>query len=118
MFSATYKAFDANGTKAYQSDFMLTPRTVTPNGSETVVHHFFAGAKVVDIVDDYAKTLGINRFDMAVDWGWFNPLTKWMFLALDYIYRFVGNYGVDDPDLHRDRQSCCSSRWRTRPTAR
>ena len=94
MFSATYKAFDANGTKAYQSDFMLTPRTVTPNGSETVVHHFFAGAKVVDIVDDYAKTLGINRFDMAVDWGWFNPLTKWMFLALDYIYRFVGNYGV------------------------
>ena len=93
-FNATYKAFDANGTKAYQSDFMMTPKTVAPNGSETVVHHFFAGAKVVDIVDGYARTLGINRFDMAVDWGWFNPLTKWMFLALDYIYRFVGNYGI------------------------
>ena len=93
-FSATYKAFDANGTKAYQSDFMLNPKTVAPNAAQTVVHHFFAGAKVVDIVDDYARTLGINRFDMAVDWGWFNPLTKWMFLALDYIYRFVGNYGV------------------------
>jgi YidC/Oxa1 family membrane protein insertase len=49
---------------------------------------------VVEIVDDYARTLGINRFDMAVDWGWFNPLTKWVFLALDYVYRFVGNYGV------------------------
>jgi YidC/Oxa1 family membrane protein insertase len=93
-FNATYKAFDANGTKAYQSDFMLAAKTVAPNSSETIVHHFFAGAKVVDIVDDYARTLGINRFDMAVDWGWFNPLTKWMFLALDYIYRFVGNYGV------------------------
>ena len=93
-FNGTYKAFDANGTKAYQSDFILTPKTVAPNASQTVVHHFFAGAKVVDIVDDYARTLGINRFDMAVDWGWFNPLTKWMFLALDYIYRFVGNYGL------------------------
>jgi YidC/Oxa1 family membrane protein insertase len=94
QFAGTYKAFDANGTKAYQSDFMLNAKTVAPNSSQTVVHHFFAGAKVVDIVDDYARTLGINRFDMAVDWGWFNPLTKWMFLALDYIYRFVGNYGV------------------------
>ena len=94
QFSGTYKAFDANGTKAYQSDFMLTAKTVAPNSSETVVHHFFAGAKVVDIVDGYAQTLGISRFDLAVDWGWFNPLTKWMFLALDYIYRFVGNYGV------------------------
>ena len=93
-FNGTYKAFDVNGTKAYQSDFILTPKTVAPSASQTVVHHFFAGAKVVDIVDDYARTLGINRFDMAVDWGWFNPLTKWMFLALDYIYRFVGNYGV------------------------
>jgi YidC/Oxa1 family membrane protein insertase len=94
QFTGTYKAFDANGTKAFQSDFMLTPKTIAPNASQTIVHHFFAGAKVVDIVDGYAGTLGINRFDMAVDWGWFNPLTKWMFLALDYIYRFVGNYGV------------------------
>jgi YidC/Oxa1 family membrane protein insertase len=93
-FNATYKAFDANGAKAYQSDFILASKTIAPNGSETVVHHFFAGAKVVDIVDDYARTLGINRFDMAVDWGWFNPLTKWMFLALDFIYRYIGNYGI------------------------
>ncbi len=93
-FNGTYKAFDVNGTKAYQSDFLLMPKTIAPSGSQTVVHHFFAGAKVVDIVDGYANTLGISRFDMAVDWGWFNPLTKWMFLALDYVYRYVGNYGV------------------------
>jgi YidC/Oxa1 family membrane protein insertase len=94
QFNATYKAFDTNGTKAYQSDFILTPKTIGPSGTQTVVHRFFAGAKVVDIVDDYARDLGINRFDLAVDWGWFNPLTKWMFLALDYLYRFAGNYGV------------------------
>ena len=92
--AATYKAFDANGTKAYQSDYLMKPREIAPNGSQTVIHRLFAGAKVVSMTDDYTKALGINRFDMAVDWGWFNPLTKWMFLALDYIYRFVGNYGV------------------------
>ena len=59
-FNGTYKAFDVNGSKAYQSDFLLTPKTVAPNGSQTVVHHLFAGAKVVDIVDDYTRTLGIK----------------------------------------------------------
>ena len=92
--NATYMAYDSNGAKAYRSDYVMKPRVVTPNGSQTVIHHLFAGAKVVDIVDNYAKTLGIQRFDMAVDWGWFNPLTKWMFLALDVLARFVGNFGV------------------------
>src|SRR5215471_6128454 len=93
-FAATYKAFDADGTKGYQSDYLIKPMTIAAHGSQAVVHHLFAGAKLVNIVDDYTKSLGIFRFDMAVDWGWFNPLTKWMFLALDYLYRFVGNYGL------------------------
>jgi len=94
QFSAEFKAYDINNVKAYQSDFLLNPKIVAPNGSQTVIHHLFAGAKMVSIVDDYRKSLGINKFDMAGDWRWVNPLTKWMFLALDYIYRYVGNYGV------------------------
>jgi YidC/Oxa1 family membrane protein insertase len=94
QFTATYKAYDANGVKAYQSDFTMKPKTVTPNGSQSVVHHLFAGAKVVDLVNDYSKTLGIQRFDMAVDWGWFAFITKPMFMAIDFLYRYVGNFGI------------------------
>ena len=93
-FNATYKAYDENGTKAYQSDYTMKPLTVAPNGSQSVVNHLFAGAKVVDIVNNYATALGIPRFDLAVDWGWFSFITKPMFLALDFLYRYVGNFGI------------------------
>ncbi len=93
-FTATYKAYDANGVKAYQSDFTMKPKTVAPNGSQAVIHHLFAGAKVVDLVNEYGTTLGIQRFDMAVDWGWFAIITKPIFQAIDFLYRYVGNFGI------------------------
>jgi len=94
QFSATYKAYDVSGVKAYQSDFTMQPKIVQPNGTQVVIHHLFAGAKVVDLVNNYGRTLGIQRFDMAVDWGWFAFITKPMFLAIDFLYRYVGNFGI------------------------
>ena len=38
--------------------------------------------------------LGLNRFELLIDWGYFRFITKPMFLALDWIYRQVGNFGV------------------------
>jgi YidC/Oxa1 family membrane protein insertase len=92
--TGTYKAYDANGVKSYQSDFVMKAKTVAPNGSLAVIHHLFAGAKVVDLVDNYTKQLGIARFDLAVDWGWFSFLTRPIFVALDFLNRYVGNFGV------------------------
>ncbi len=94
QFSATYKAYEVNNTKAYQADFTMKPRTVAPNGSQAVIYHLFAGAKVVELVNNYGTTLGIQRFDMAVDWGWFAFITKPMFEAIDFLYRYVGNFGI------------------------
>lgn len=94
QYSATFKAYDLNGSKAYQSDFTMKPKTVSPNGSQTVVHHLFAGAKTVDLMNQYGQSLGIQRFDMAIDWGWFSFITKPMFLAIDFLYRYVGNFGI------------------------
>jgi YidC/Oxa1 family membrane protein insertase len=93
QLTATYKTYDANGVKAYQSDFTMKPKTVAPNGSQAVIHHLFAGAKVVDLVNNYGQTLGIQRFDMAIDWGWFAIITKPIFQAIDFLYRYVGNFG-------------------------
>src|SRR4029450_9234816 len=42
----------------------------------------------------YNKQLGLNHFDLLIDWGWFYFITKPMFLALDYFYHLVGNFGV------------------------
>ena len=63
----------------------------------------FAGAKEASVVGinfplvgfgGYNKELGLNHFDLLIDWGWFYFITKPMFLALDWFYRFFGNFGV------------------------
>ncbi|HKP24933.1 MAG TPA: membrane protein insertase YidC [Dongiaceae bacterium] len=78
----------------YQVDFAAAKRQVPAGGSVTRQQHLFAGAKVVNMLDEYSDRLGIPLFDRAVDFGWFFFLTKPLFKILDYIFRFVGNFGV------------------------
>jgi YidC/Oxa1 family membrane protein insertase len=42
----------------------------------------------------YNKQLGLNHFDLLIDWGWFHFITKPMFLALDFFFHVFGNFGV------------------------
>ncbi len=78
----------------YQVDFASAQRAVPPGGNVTRTQHLFAGAKLVNMLDSYGERLGLPLFDRAVDFGWFFFLTKPLFLILDWIYRFVGNFGV------------------------
>ena len=45
-------------------------------------------------IDNYASKLGIKKFDLMIDWGWFYFITKPLFLLIDAIYHWVGNFGV------------------------
>src|SRR5262249_31944148 len=42
----------------------------------------------------YNQGLHPNHFDLLVDWGWFYLLTKPMFLALDFFFQLLGNFGI------------------------
>ena len=44
-------------------------------------------------IDAYDKALGLNRFELLIDWGWFYFITKPMFKAIDYFFRWTGNFG-------------------------
>jgi len=44
-------------------------------------------------LDKYTKDLNINKFDLAVDFGWYYFLTKPFFYILDYLYKIIGNMG-------------------------
>lgn len=83
-----------NGLDKYQTDFLGGAVTVTPGASVTNTSHLFAGAKVVKLLDDYEATLGIDRFELAIDFGWFYFLTKPIFYILTFIHGYVGNFGV------------------------
>ncbi|WP_454918358.1 membrane protein insertase YidC [Xanthobacter sediminis] len=91
---AKFSSAMLGGTQTFQADFLAAPRTVAPGASATTSAQLFAGAKVVQVVDGYQKTYGIDRFDLLIDWGWFYFITKPLFLVLDWIYKLVGNFGV------------------------
>ena len=78
----------------YQADFTGTTVNVPAGNSQETVTKFFAGAKEVNLVVDYRDKLKISRFDLAIDWGWFEWLTKPLFFALDYFNNILGNMGL------------------------
>jgi YidC/Oxa1 family membrane protein insertase len=80
--------------RTYQADYLLDSATVAPGAKLTAKSLLFAGAKEVAVVDGYEAGLGIKRFDLMIDWGWFYFITKPLFKLLDYFYRLVGNFGL------------------------
>ncbi len=93
-FDGSYGATQLATAKAYQADYRLESRTVAPGATVDLTQRLFAGAKVYQTVRNYQDKLGIERFDLAIDWGWFIFLTKPIFLGLDFLYGYIGNFGV------------------------
>jgi YidC/Oxa1 family membrane protein insertase len=76
---------------------------VAAGGTAEITNRLFAGAKQVSVVgmnlgfasvEGYGQRLGIDRFELLIDWGWFYFITKPMFLIIDWLYRFLGNFGL------------------------
>ena len=88
--------FSARGTglKTYQTDSLGEAKVVPAGGSLDVTTRIFAGAKEKSTLDAYQDGLGIKKFDLLIDWGYFYFITKPMFDLLDFIYRYVGNFGL------------------------
>ena len=70
------------------------PVEVAPGATARIMTRVFAGAKEVSAIDGYRATLGIKKFDLLIDWGWFYFITKPLFNLIDFIYQIVGNFGV------------------------
>src|SRR3954454_21591454 len=89
--------------RTYQTDYLEDPQTIAIGGTASANARLFAGAKEASVVGinfplaglgGYNKQLSLNHFDLLIDWGWFYFITKPMFLALDFFYHLVGNFGI------------------------
>ncbi|MGB6119142.1 MAG: membrane protein insertase YidC, partial [Mesorhizobium sp.] len=92
-FEPRYAWFDGP-RPSYQADFSADPIQIAPGASETVETLVFAGAKEVQKIQAYESDLSIRQFDLLIDWGWFYFITKPMFHLIDWLYRFLGNFGL------------------------
>ncbi len=85
---------DSNGTDSYQVDLLGAARALAPGANVTTSSRLFAGAKEVRLLDGYRDGLGIPRFDLAIDFGWFFYITKPIFYGMLYLDAWLGNFGL------------------------
>jgi YidC/Oxa1 family membrane protein insertase len=93
-YEGRYSSVQTGGARTYQADFLGEAVSIAPGATATSDARLFAGAKEVAAIDGYEKNLGIKRFELLIDWGWFYFITKPMFFVMDWIYKHVGNFGV------------------------
>ncbi|HEX7856519.1 MAG TPA: membrane protein insertase YidC [Sphingobium sp.] len=90
-------AFKANFRKGegeqYQGDFALDNRLVAPGKAVSTTSRIFVGAKETQLLERY-QDAGVQKFDRAIDWGWFYWFEKPIFYLLDWLFRAIGNFGV------------------------
>lgn len=78
----------------YQATFKTNPTTLAAGQSITRTTRIFAGAKNLNLINDYMTLYNIPKFDLTIDFGWFYFLTKPFLYFLQWLYALVGNMGI------------------------
>ena len=71
-----------------------TELIVPAGGTVVSTNRLFAGAKTIDVLQEYQNEAGLPRFTDAIDWGMFYFLTKPFFFALLWLKGMIGSFGL------------------------
>jgi YidC/Oxa1 family membrane protein insertase len=79
----------------FRANFVTTePIELRKNSSIEDKMQVIVAAKRVEVIDGYAESLKIDKFDLAIDWGFLYFITKPLFHGIDYFFKLLGNYGL------------------------
>jgi YidC/Oxa1 family membrane protein insertase len=93
----TYSSASQKGlVKRMQTGFINKERiSVAPNNTFNFpTLHLFAGAKELDVVEQYQSQLNLPLFDRVVDFGILYFITKPLYYFLSFLYQYLGNFGL------------------------
>jgi YidC/Oxa1 family membrane protein insertase len=91
-FTISHSKFGNNSLKISamnNNDIELQPDAVI-----TLRYSAFMGPKDIGILSDYGKRLGLQKFDMAIDFGWFFIVTKPLVYLMDIFANIFSNMGL------------------------
>jgi len=89
-----FKAEFVSKNDKYRANYIIKEAIIlNPDSSITNKVDTFVAAKEVAVIDNYAEKLKIEKFDLAIDWGWFYFFTKPLFFVIDYFFKLTGNFG-------------------------
>ena len=79
----------------FRANFVSTePLNLKKNSSIEDKMQVIVAAKRVNVIDGYANSLNIDKFDLVIDWGFLYFITKPLFFGIDYFFNLLGNYGL------------------------
>ena len=90
-----FKSEFLTSDKKYKANFIIKePKVLGSNKSVKNTINAFVAAKEVAIIDGYAESMNIEKFDLVIDWGWFYFITKPLFFVIEYFFKLTGNFGI------------------------
>ncbi|WP_350335351.1 membrane protein insertase YidC [Coralliovum pocilloporae] len=93
-FTPRFDFTGGSAADAYQADYLGQSVTIAAGSEQSIEAHLFAGAKQVNMIDGYEQNIGIDRFELLIDWGWFHFITKPLFYVIDWLFHLLGNFGL------------------------
>jgi YidC/Oxa1 family membrane protein insertase len=78
----------------YKVDYTASALTAEANGSIEHITRFYAGPKIVNLLEQYEEEYNIPHFDLAVDFGIFYFMTRPFFAILNWIGNTIGSFAL------------------------
>lgn len=86
-------AFRSLGGGLFRADLLYPQAIVAAGKQHSTKTWLFAGAKESGLLDKYEE-MGIEKFGLSIDWGWFRWFEKPIFWLLLKLFELSGNFGV------------------------
>jgi YidC/Oxa1 family membrane protein insertase len=93
-YNANFTYNFSNQNNFFNSEFIGQEFKISAGEELRFDHHLFAGAKDIRLLDQYSKEFDAKLFDRAVDFGWFYFLTKPFLFIIEFLHKFLGNFGL------------------------
>ncbi len=95
-YTATLGGHKSTGQTAefFTADYAVPALSIAPGQRQGTEGRLYAGAKQVRVVEAYEKNLGIEKFELLIDWGWFYFITKPLYYLIEWLYGILGNFGL------------------------
>jgi YidC/Oxa1 family membrane protein insertase len=91
--SSVEAGFLRDAAGGFQAVATPSPALVPPGRTAAYRSSLFAGAKEVQLLENYSDALG-TEIERAIDWGWFRWFMKPIFALLNWLFGAIGNFGV------------------------
>jgi YidC/Oxa1 family membrane protein insertase len=93
-FVADFRGRHTANQDVFWTEYRQGSITIAAGSSYKTEGRLFAGAKQVKVIEAYEEDLKIQKFELMIDWGWFYFITKLLYYLLDWLYKFLGNFGL------------------------